>query len=450
MATASHWNRPVRNGRRGCLPILAAVILLWSGPGKTSAKTRLVPQVYPTIQNAIDNSANRDTVLISPGIYRGSGNRNIDLKGKDIVITSQAGADQTIIDCQNAGRGFNVGHFEPSTACIQGLTIENGNSLGLQPDDDGGGILCDTASPVIRNCKIINCTGDEGGGLALYVYGSTVSGCVISGNSGRRGGGMYVYFDSGTVITDCVITGNNGKYGGGGILVEDQELINNCTISANYSEAGGGGMLIGQSTLERSIVWGNCSPGLGAQLYSSGGSGLTCTDIDSTGVYTESGAIQYDPSCIYSDPMFCGAVACSQTTAGDWTLNSLSLCLPQRSLCGQLIGAEGQGCSDPSGVPGQTRPPEGSGLSAGRPDPSAGRIAWQLQVPSRGWLSAKVVDVLGSRIKSWALGQVPAGGTTIVWDGRNSRGAAAAPGRYFLIVTAAGGRSWSAPATIVR
>ncbi len=65
-------------------------------------------------------------------------------------------------------------------------------------------------------------------------------------------------------------------------------------------------------------------------------------------------------------------------------------------------------------------------------------------------MQARVIDVLGIPAQSWALGPVPAGGTTITWDGRNGRGGPAPAGRYFLVVTDAAGRRWSAPATLVR
>ena len=39
------------------------------------------PEEYPTIQAAIDDANEGDTVMITPGTYTGPGNRDIDFRG---------------------------------------------------------------------------------------------------------------------------------------------------------------------------------------------------------------------------------------------------------------------------------------------------------------------------------------------------------------------------------
>ncbi len=422
--------------------------------GFVGATVRHVPGDYPTIQAAINASVTGDQVLIASGTYSGKGNYDIELHGLAVDVNSSSGADQTIIDCQHLGRGFWVHEWEGRGTRIENLTIENGE--GIEDSPDGGGIFCDTNSPTISQCRIINCHADQGGGVALYLFGGALDRCVVQGNrSDRGGGGIVTHFNGGVTITNCTITGNStGASAGGGVAFADDvdgDALIGCTISGNTSALYAGGVYTNEAaTVTRCIVWGNCAPGLGAELYAGAhGAALVCTDVDTTGLYAWYSTITFDGNCVYTDPKFCGFVPCQQTTSGNWTLMNTSPCLPQNSPCGQLIGARGQGCL-PSAAPEPITRVTDPGLSVGRPSPSSGQVTWELRLPASGWMQARVVDVLGSRIKSWALGEVPAGQTSIVWDGRNSRGAAVAPGRYFLMLTDAGGRSWSAPATIVR
>ena len=69
-----------------------------------------VPADYPNIQQGIDASSNGDTVLVADGIYSGNGNRDITFGGKQIVLKSANGPENTIVDCQgdqwNPRKGF--------------------------------------------------------------------------------------------------------------------------------------------------------------------------------------------------------------------------------------------------------------------------------------------------------------------------------------------------------
>jgi hypothetical protein len=90
------------------LEMLACSLL---APTQGACTTRLVPDVYPTIQVAVDGSSPGDTVLLSPGTYSGDGNHDIEFRGKDIVLTSQSGPEVTVIDCESH-RGFYMHQHE--------------------------------------------------------------------------------------------------------------------------------------------------------------------------------------------------------------------------------------------------------------------------------------------------------------------------------------------------
>jgi hypothetical protein len=139
--------------------ILALGIVSGAGPGAAGATERLVPSQYPTIQAAIDASANGDVVTVADGVYTGTGNRDIDFGGKTVTVRSEHGPASCIIDCQaswsSRHRGFYFHTSETAAAIVDGLTIRN----GIAPYSEacyasGGGILCEYANPVIRNCII--------------------------------------------------------------------------------------------------------------------------------------------------------------------------------------------------------------------------------------------------------------------------------------------------------
>jgi hypothetical protein len=68
-------------GSRVQVTVSLLVLILTGTTGSTLAMVRDVPESYPTIQAAIDASVPGDTVLLSPGTYRGPGNRQIELRG---------------------------------------------------------------------------------------------------------------------------------------------------------------------------------------------------------------------------------------------------------------------------------------------------------------------------------------------------------------------------------
>lgn len=308
---------------------------------------RLVPEDYPTIQAAIDASAVGDTVLIGPGTYRGEGNRNLEFHGRDIVVKSRAGAEQTIIDCQQAGRGFYLYEQETRAARIEGLTIINGYAPAGSPGSPtGGGIYCWFASPTIIGCRILQCRSNLGGGFGCTVFEGVIDGCTFSENYGdSRGGGIALGLGE-SEVRNCVITGNGSPTGAGVASggPGPNRLIG-CTITANLCGMDGGGVFTSSPLyLERCIVWDNCSivseetHEIACRIAD-----VRCSDIDVTGV-SALGQISYDEDCISVDPTFCSPYPCGWHTYGDWTLDGASMCLPQTSPCGELIGALGMGC----------------------------------------------------------------------------------------------------------
>ena len=101
--------------------ILPSIVFLLTLLGLAPAETRLVPNEYGTIQEAIDAAIDGDIVIVAPDTYTGDGNRDIDFKGKAITVQSTDPQDPavvaaTVIDCQGMEkephRGFKFNSSE--------------------------------------------------------------------------------------------------------------------------------------------------------------------------------------------------------------------------------------------------------------------------------------------------------------------------------------------------
>jgi hypothetical protein len=139
-----------------CLPAGAAG-MTWhvSAQGDSLQADGSLLHPWPRIQQGLDAAATGDTVSVLPGVYTGTGNRNLVTGGKAIVVSGREGAAVTIIDVEHPGfDGFRLaGTGEDTTTVIQGFTIKRarrGVSMSL-----GG------TAPHLRDC--IFCNNSEAG-----------------------------------------------------------------------------------------------------------------------------------------------------------------------------------------------------------------------------------------------------------------------------------------------
>jgi thermitase len=205
-----------------------------------------VPQVYPTIQAAIDDASDGSTIWIADGQYSGEGNFDIDFKGKTITVRSENGPENCIIDCQFKGRGFFFHNSEDDSSVLNGIHIINGFA-----DSMGGGIKCTASSPKINNCIITQCSAGEYGGGMCNSYGSSpiLTNCTFSKNSAESkfsaqgsGGGICNLIDSSPALTDCIFSENFANHSGAGVYNSEKSnpALSKCTFTANTARHGSG------------------------------------------------------------------------------------------------------------------------------------------------------------------------------------------------------------------
>jgi hypothetical protein len=214
---------------RGSILFLACLLIVFPCQAGTITVDDDGPADFNNIQAAINAAGNMDIVVVSPGTYTGTGNRDIDFLGKAITVRSTDPNDltivaATIIDCngtpEDPHRGFHFHSGEDADSLIVGLTIMQGHT------DYGGGILCFDSSPTISHCVIrdnstYSAWGHAGGGIYCDSSGSpahrspTITRCILRRNTAYFGGGMY-NVQSSPALTNCIIADNQTWSSGAG------------------------------------------------------------------------------------------------------------------------------------------------------------------------------------------------------------------------------------------
>ena len=308
--------------------------------GTAGADILHVPDVYETIQEAVDASTPGDIIKIAAGFYQ---DPTHDAPGADsslccVVVFektdltfSGAGMGATIVDADSLGRGFHIDSSEG--IIVQEMTIQHASA-----EVNGAGILCRFSSPTLRNLELAN-NYDRGIGVSdssspdilhcylhdneakaagalgvatdcePYIYGcqivnntapfaagmrlrgsATIEYCLIDGNMTTDadnvvGGGILVTGEAAPTIRYCTITNHSCRGDGGGVCFQDGGgLLENCYIAGNSGTsfgAVGGGVFVASLTVDVEIR--DC---VIANNY---------TDYDDTGDETDGGGmwIQY-------------------------------------------------------------------------------------------------------------------------------------------------------------
>jgi len=183
-----------------------------SNLGSSFSITINVPADYSTIQAAIDNSIEHDTVLVQPGTYV----ENLNFNGKNIVVGSlflttqdTSYISQTVIDGNQNGSVVVIGSGETVASMLCGFVLQNGLN------QNGGAIQVINSHTTLDHLVITNCTANNSaGGIYLYNSESVVSNSTISNTIGAHSGGLLGWGGSPTLI-NLLISNNQGGIAGG-------------------------------------------------------------------------------------------------------------------------------------------------------------------------------------------------------------------------------------------
>ncbi|NQV16482.1 T9SS type A sorting domain-containing protein [bacterium] len=412
-----------------------------------------VPGDYTTIQAAIDAAADFDTVLVSAGTYV----ENLNYNGKNIVLTSVSGAEETIIDGNQTGSCVLIISGEDSAAVLDGFTLTNGSGwqgetawiggglvvkysshptltnlivtgntsiTGTGPA--GGGISISTNSnPYLENIVISNNTSEYGGGISMHESRATLHDVIISNNHATSsGGGMFIFQESNPELSSVVVYSNTATLSGGGIFVHlnSSPIFNQVTVVNNIGAYGGGGLLAsnnGNPVIVNSIFWGNIPDQI--YLYDD------AVDLPNTmtiansaimggaaGISVGLGTLNWGEGNIGVNPWFCDPAEDVFTLADD------SPCLGTGE-DGVNMGALGVGCTNPVAIDEELLHPSEFALHQNYPNPFNPYTTISYNLPGAGWVSLDIYDVMGRQVTTLVVDEQTAGYHSVQWNAEDKQ-----------------------------
>ena len=288
---------------------------------------------YATIQHALSVSVAGDVILVAPGTYA----ENLVFGGKAVAVVAADSTRKPVLEPANASLPIVVfANGETSSARLENLVLQNGGNAA---------VVCDGASPTLRNCSFLNNSKNGDGGALRCLNNSrpVVSYNRFENNSATgSGGAVYLYNQSFAALDHNLFANNAAGANGGAIAGVTQNaglFTPNYNTFYNNSAGGNGGALAATMTtavVERSIFWMNAASGAGSQVWFSGvPTIINRSDVD--GGWTGNGMNNVDV-----DPMFCDPVT------SDFHLQPISSLSTFTFNGGLPIGAFGVGCVEPT------------------------------------------------------------------------------------------------------
>lgn len=385
--------------RRGAIQMMMRILLLLAAVLASSYSSALatvwhVPADFSTLQEAINDAASGDEIILADGIYTGPGFEYLVIAGKSLLIRSENGPDRTILDAEReTRRAFDVDVSEGETVEIRGIGIRQFRQYSGAGMRVRGGGVCR-----IVDCAFVSCTGGtDDVGAALWILDTVdcwISDCEFRENLAYLGAAIWAESEGNITVDGCLFLSNGNKAviqngsglmsvwnstwaGNGGALTAfagEVEIarslvmhgddsgpairtrvptrISECTIFGNrsyHSEYAGGVQVEGgELTLTSTIIRGNCRPFAYPDLAVTGGTAIvTCCALDPAGVQGWE-RITLVGEQVWTDPLFCDPLPCrvyeEEDYNGRYSLDESSPCLGSATPCGETIGALGAGC----------------------------------------------------------------------------------------------------------
>jgi hypothetical protein len=277
----------------------------------------IVPDDFPSIQEAINEAKSLDVIRVKPGLYR----ENIVMKDGIELI-----GDGDSLTTIRAEQPSSVVVFQDiQSARLEGFTVSGGiGDFFGREDRVGGGIYFANSSATISRCAIAGNSASWGGGLCVDKSSNLiVEDSSISANTAACGGALFCYencqalllrtrvFDNAVtqyggagcaasaasiVLKSCEVFCNSADLGGGGIFAAPAASLQivNCTIADNVGE----GILAApasSASISNTILWANTT-----DLSIPSGQSVCYCDIESDGFAGKDGNISEHPSFVAS------------------------------------------------------------------------------------------------------------------------------------------------------
>lgn len=221
----------------------------------------------PTIQAGVDLAADGDILELGDGTFRGSGNRDVDLLGKQLVIRSASDDPLLcVIDVEGTEadphRAFRM-RTPSAGARLRSLTLTGGHVIGGVTTGHGGAVHCGASSRYdFENMRFQGNTA-AGGGAVRADEGAVVrfDDCVfvenrVVGSSFPNNGGAVLTWDAGSAtFTNCHFIGQTASGGGGALFDRGGSItITDCVFEANVASRYGGGAVLASNSTEYMAV----------------------------------------------------------------------------------------------------------------------------------------------------------------------------------------------------
>ncbi|MBN1630357.1 MAG: DUF1565 domain-containing protein [Thermoleophilia bacterium] len=322
--------------------------------GSYVPKTLFVPDIFPTIGEAIAAATATDTIRVSEGTYCYDETFPLRLHSGAVLLGAGA-VETTIMPPESDLRVLEAGPADDfAQPIVRAVQIYRGSAPlsggGMAISRSGSVYQSYTPGWLFQDCEFSQSSAEYGG--AVFVGQSRVafSGCRFYYNEASSCGGAVV--TTGPVeFADCIFAWNSAENDGGAIWRQLGPLaVDGCTFHGNSAEFGSGitnsEWDTGSSVaVERTIV----SGGLRGEGIRDDAQSLvlSCCDLygNQGGDWVGSIASQADTAGNFSAPPdFCYTPPVAMD--GYFMLSDESPCLPGNSPCGELVGALGMGACD--------------------------------------------------------------------------------------------------------
>jgi len=184
------------------------------------------------------------TFMVPAGahLYGGFAGGETSVNQRDLSVRNTVLSGDIGIPGDNADNSFHVVRFMGGVAApkLDGFVITGGHANGTSyPDDSGGGILSDGATPTVVSCTVVGNTAKFGGGMFAKSGAITVIASDFKSNTGVQDGGAIVA-RSGGLIRGTSFSGNNAVFGGAIMCCCGPMRVESCIFRANHANKGGG------------------------------------------------------------------------------------------------------------------------------------------------------------------------------------------------------------------